>query len=254
MDIYFLGVGEACDFRQPNTSILLKPDKHEKSGRILLDCGFTVPHLYFSLNPDPDGLESLWISHFHADHFFGTPLLLLWFWEMGRHKPLRIIGPPGIETKIRQVMELAYPNLLSRLNFPLIFHEMTEGEPLTIADIIWQTAFDEHSQPCLSLRLELKHKTVFYSGDGRPTPATLELARGCDLIIHEAYGFTDTTPGHGSISTCLEFSRRAGVKKLALLHMQRDLRLKAGQALEDVEKKYGEIEILLPEKGTTLSL
>jgi ribonuclease BN (tRNA processing enzyme) len=254
MDLYFLGVGEACDFRQPNTSILLKPDKYGRSGRILLDCGFTVPHLYFSLHPDPDGLESLWISHFHGDHFFGTPLLLLWFWEMERQKPFRIVGPPGIENKIRQLMELAYPNLLSRLDFSLIFNELTENKPLEIADTLWQAAYDEHSQPCLSLRLELQNKAIFYSGDGRPTPATQILAQGCDIIIHEAYGFKDTTPGHGSISTCLDFSRRAGVKQLALLHLQRDLRLKVETSIKELMHKYPDLNILLPEKGTTLTL
>jgi ribonuclease BN (tRNA processing enzyme) len=96
MQIHFLGVGEACDGNQPNTSILLKPDIEDTAGRILLDCGFSVPHQYFSLDPSPEELEILWISHFHGDHFLGTPLLLLWFWEMGRQKSLHILGPPEI--------------------------------------------------------------------------------------------------------------------------------------------------------------
>jgi hypothetical protein len=37
MKIHFLGVGEACDGNQPNTSILLKTDIRETAGRILLD-------------------------------------------------------------------------------------------------------------------------------------------------------------------------------------------------------------------------
>jgi ribonuclease BN (tRNA processing enzyme) len=149
---------------------------------------------------------------------------------------------------------LAYPNLLSRLDFSLIFNELTENKPLEIADTLWQAAYDEHSQPCLSLRLELQNKAIFYSGDGRPTPATQILAQGCDIIIHEAYGFKDTTPGHGSISTCLDFSRRAGVKQLALLHMQRDLRLKVETSIKELMHKYPDLNILLPEKGTTLTL
>ena len=254
MDIHFLGVGEACDGNQPNTSILLKTDKTETAGRILLDCGFTVPHQFFFLHPDPDELEILWISHFHGDHFFGTPLLLLWFWEMGRHNKLEIAGPPGVESKITQAMELAYPNLLGRIGFPLLFVEMDQGEQKKIADSMWQVAYNEHSQPCLSLRLELQNKTIFYSGDGRPTPSTQSLARGCDIIIHEAYGFQDTTPGHGSITTCLEFCRKAGVKQLALLHMQRDFRQQAGTALKNLKKEYAEINILLPEKWSSVTL
>jgi len=254
MEIHFLGVGEACDGNQPNTSILLKTDIEEISGRILLDCGFSVPHQYFSLNPTPEELEILWISHFHGDHFLGTPLLLLWFWEMGRQKPLHILGPPGVEARIKEAMELAYPNLLSRLGFSLLFLDIEPGEQKTLSDTVWQAAYNEHSQPCLSLRLELHNKAIFYSGDGRPTPMTQLLAEGCNIIIHEAYGFEDTTPGHGSIATCLDFARNAGVKQIALVHMQRHIRPQSKTTIESMERKFPEIKILLPEKGSRISL
>ncbi len=253
MEIHFLGVGEACDFNQPNTSILLK-NTETGGGRILLDCGFSVPHQYFALQPDAEELEILWISHFHGDHFLGTPLLLLWFWEMGRQTPLHILGPPGVEAKITQAMELAYPNLLCRLGFSIVFHDMKSVDEVTIADTVWQAANTEHSQLCLSLRLELHGRTVFYSGDGRPTPMTQSLAEGCDIIIHEAYEFEDTTPGHGSIATCLDFARNAGVKHLALVHVQRNIRPQAKTFIADLKKKYAEITILLPERGSRISL
>ena len=254
MEIHFLGVGEACDGNQPNTSILLKTDARETAGRILLDCGFSTPHQYLSLNPSAEELEILWISHFHGDHFLGAPLLLLWFWEMNRTKPLNIIGPPGVKVKIQQALDLAYPNLLSRLGYSLLFHEAIPEEQLHISDFTWKTAYNEHSQSCLSLRLEFQGKSIFYSGDGRSTTMTQSLAAGCDIIIHEAYGFENTVPGHGSISTCLDFTRNSGSKRLALVHMQRDVRKQALDVLKDLKKEYTEIEIMLPEKGTTISL
>ena len=254
MKIHFLGVGEACDGRQPNTAVLIKTGAREKTGRILLDCGFSVPHHYLSLDPDPEELEIVWISHFHGDHFLGTPLLLLWFWEMGRQKPLHILGPPGVAVKIGQAMELAYPNLLSRLGFSLSFVAIEPGEQKEISAALWQAAYNDHSQPCLSLRLELHGKAIFYSGDGRPTSMTLNLAKGCTLIIHEAYGFKDTTPGHGSIVACLDFARNAGVKRLALVHMQRNIRPQSRLIIENLAKNYSEMNILLPEKGDRISL
>ncbi|UCD65383.1 MAG: MBL fold metallo-hydrolase [Deltaproteobacteria bacterium] len=254
MQIHFLGVGEACDGNQPNTSILLKSNTDSTSGRILLDCGFSVPHRYFLHDPSPEELEILWISHFHGDHFLGTPLLLLWFWEMDRQKPLHILGPPGIEAKIIDSMELAYPNLLSRLGFKLIFINVEPGELKNLSDSKWLGAYNEHSQPCLSLRLELNDKVIFYSGDGRPTPKTQNLAEGCDIIIHEAYGFEDTTPGHGSIATCLDFARNAKVKRIALVHMQRDIRQQSRTAIESLGKKYSDLKIMLPEKGSIITL
>jgi ribonuclease BN (tRNA processing enzyme) len=254
MEIRFLGVGEACDGNQPNTSILLKTDAHETAGRILLDCGFSVPHQYLSLDPLPEELETLWISHFHGDHFLGAPLLLLWFWEMNRTKPLNIIGLPGIKVKIEQAMELAYPNFMSRLGYPLLFQELTPEKNLQISDSIWKTAYSEHSQPCLSLRLELNGKSIFYSGDGRPTPMTRSLAAGCDIIIHEAYDFEDSGSGHGSISTCLDFARNSGAKRLALVHMQRNVRIQCADVIANFQRELADIEIMIPEKGSTISV
>lgn len=254
MEILFLGVGEACDGSQPNTAILLKTSPGEKTGRILLDCGFSVPHHYLSLKPDPEELAVLWISHFHGDHFLGAPLMLLWFWEMARQLPLHLIGPPGVEQKITQALELAYPTLLDRLGFPLVFTEMEPGEQKNISDGIWRAAYNEHSQPCLSLRLEISGKTIFYSGDGRPTPMTESLAPGCDLIIHEAYGLEDTTPGHGSIAACLEFALRAGASRLALVHLQRNVRPQAIETVRQHQAKEPSLEILLPKGGSTLYL
>lgn len=254
MEIHFLGVGEACDGRQPNTSILLKTGTGESRGKILLDCGFSTPHRYFSLNPPAEELQVLWISHFHGDHFLGTPLLLLWFWEMKRESALNIVGPLGIEEAIRNAMNLAYPNLLGRLGYSMSFHEVKPGNELLIAGSTWKSEYNEHSQPSLSLRLELYGKAIFYSGDGRPTSKTQTLATDCDLVIHEAYGFDDTTPGHGSISTCLEFARNAGVKRLALIHMQRDIRPQALDLIKHLQEKYTDLEIFMPEKGDSMVL
>ena len=254
MEIHFLGVGEACDGNQTNTSILLKTDSRETAGRILLDCGFSVPHQYLSLNPSADELEILWISHFHGDHFLGTPLLLLWFLEMNRTEPLSIIGPPGVKDKIELALELAYPNLLSRLGYSLSFHEVIPEEHIHISDSTWKTAYNEHSQPCLSLRLEIQGKSIFYSGDGRPTSMTQSLARGCDIIIHEAYGFENSIPGHGSINACLDFTCDSGAKRLALVHMQRDVRTHSEDIIKKIQSKFTDVEIMLPEKGTTILL
>lgn len=254
MEIHFLGVGEACDGRQPNTSLLLKADSKESTGRVLLDCGFSVPHQYLSLNPAPEELETIWISHFHGDHFLGMPLLLLWFWEMNRAQPLNIVGPPDISNKIEQSLDLAYPNLIPRLGYPLLFQELRPGEQLSLSGFKWGAAYSEHSQPCLSLRLDLKDKSMFYSGDGRSTAMTGALAAGCNIIIHEAYGSEDSVPGHGSIRACLELARNAGVKRLALVHMQREVRLQCSLMLDNFQSEFPDIEVIVPEKGGIITL
>ncbi len=95
MRVTFLGVGEACDERLPNTSLWVQSGVGDQRQSVMMDCGFTVPSLYWQQQSDPNDLDALWISHFHGDHFFGVPALLLRFWEMKRSKALAIVSQSG---------------------------------------------------------------------------------------------------------------------------------------------------------------
>ena len=239
MKVHFLGVGEACDPERFNTSLLVI--SRSKNHYILLDCGFTTPHRYFADCFEPNQLDALWISHFHGDHFFGVPLLLLRFWEMGRTKPLLLVGPPGLEEKVAQAVDLAYPCFLGKLQYPLRFFQMEDGGSLQAAGFLWQVAATEHSQPCLALKLSGDGKTLFYSGDGRPTPASASLAKGCTLVVHEAYRVVGQIANHVSLAGCLDLARQAGCEKLALVHVAYSER--------EREREKEEIQRLLAESG-----
>ena len=129
MDITFLGVGEAFDENLANTSILVRTEHEGKPITLLLDCGYSVPPRFWQLGIPADFLDGIWISHFHADHAFGIPALLVRFWEEKRTKELYILGQKGIEDFVLRCLELAYPKFFSRLNFALRFAEVEPGEP-----------------------------------------------------------------------------------------------------------------------------
>ncbi len=254
MKITFLGVGEACDPLYPNTSLLVRSEAAGQGRQLLLDCGFTVPHHYFRSQPLAEDLDAVWISHFHGDHFFGLPLLLLRLWEMDRRKPLFILGPAGVQAKVRQALDLAYPNFAVKMHYPLLFREVEPGTLVDVAGFQWRTAVGLHSQRALALRLEDGERTFFYSGDGRPTQATEELACGCGLAVHEAFRLTGETPGHGSIHGCLDFAARAGINALALLHIQREERLLARREIDKcLERSSSACRVWLPETGETVT-
>ncbi len=251
MEITFIGVGEACDCCYGNTSILIECSAGR---RHLLDCGFTVPHYYFRYCSGPDELDTLWISHFHGDHFFGVPQLLLCLWEMGRKKPLQVVGQEGVAEKVHGALNLAYGRLARKLGYKINFHVLLPGKKADIAGLEWRAAWGEHSQPCLALRLDDGRNSIFYSGDGRPTPETAVLACRCDLLIHEAFKLTGDIPGHGSVQGCIEFFRRTAAKRLALVHLNREVRgLGKERILEMVSDVFGPL-VFLPETGEKIFL
>jgi len=248
MEILFLGVGEACDSNHGNSSVLVTTENNT----ILLDCGFSVPHRFFGVCNDPNCLDSIWISHFHGDHFFGLPLLLLRFWEMKRTRPLQIISQEGLAEKITAALELAYPGFADKLSFPIQLHIIKPGTPLQCKDITLQATRTIHSQCNYGLLLDDGKHRLYYSGDGRPTPEVSQLARGCDLALHEAFTLENSMHSHGSVSGCLQLMEEAQIKQLALIHLERKTRKNQRDAIDTfLQNNPG---VFLPTEGDTIIL
>ncbi|WP_457573383.1 MBL fold metallo-hydrolase [Desulfolithobacter sp.] len=238
MEVLFLGVGEACDEHHANTSVLLTTGD---GCRILLDCGFTAAHRLFAHCSSAGEPDAVWISHFHGDHFFGTPLLLLRLWETGRTDPLTIISQQGGRDKVLAALELAYPGFEAKLRFPLIFKELDPRASLEFGGLTWQAARSTHSRPNLGLLLQDGRHRLFYSGDGRPTPETEQLMQGADLVIHEAFSLKDSIANHGSVLSCLDLARRADIGHMALVHLNRDVRRSQAELITTLLREYPRI-------------
>jgi ribonuclease BN (tRNA processing enzyme) len=254
MEITFLGVGEAFDEDLPNTSLLVRTHHESRPVTLLLDCGYSVPSSYWQLGLQAESLDGIWISHFHADHAFGLPALLVRFWEEKRKKDLHILGQKGVESFVQSCLDLAYPNFYPRLEFSLLFEEVEPEEPVTILGLSWSTAVNDHPQRDLALRLEAEGKSIFYSGDGRPTSETIALAEGVHLIIHEAYHLSKQVPGHGSVAGCLEMAKISRAQRLALVHIQRHVRRERLNEIEVLADSVEEFEVLVPEPGDRLRI
>ena len=254
MEITFLGVGEAFDENFPNTSMLVRTDHEGRHVTILLDCGYSVPPKFWQLGLNPDTLDGIWISHFHADHVFGLPPLLVRFWEEKREEDLHILGQKGVESFVSSCLDLAYPNFYPRLCYSLRFMEVEPGDPVNALGLSWRTAVNDHPQRDLALRIDAKGKSLFYSGDGRPNSETTSLADSVDLIIHEAFKPSEETPGHGTVAGCLEMVRASQARRLALVHIQRQVRRDRLDEIRELTTSVQDIEVLIPEPGDRLTI
>lgn len=250
MRVTFTGVGEAFDERLANTSLLVET----RDSSLLLDCGFSAPAGFWLAAGTPLELDGVYITHFHGDHYFGLPALLVRFVEEGRTKPLKIMGQAGIGERLEQLMALAYPNTLGKAQFTIDCVECTPGQDVEMGDMRLAFAMNDHPMPCMSVRIDSLEKSLFYSGDGRATSETRRLAAGCDLVVHESFYLESDAAGHGTVDSTLAFGKEAGAATVALVHIKRSVRSEKMTEIVAKCRAAQGIKAIVPQPGETLAI
>lgn len=240
MKIVFLGVGEACDERLPNNSHLVISETI-----LLLDCGYTTPPQLWRYNPDPSFLDAIYITHRHADHYFGIPPLFVRLWEEKRTKPLTIICQKGLKEIIEELIEYGYKGLYERLTFSLNFLEVEEDKRYSFNELNLEFASTEHTVKNLAIKVSDGKRAICYSGDGKFNRETEDLYRRADFVIHEAYLLEGHHPNHACIMELMDMARKNRIGCLALTHLQRETRRKEIEAIRAMIEKQG-LNIIIP--------
>jgi ribonuclease BN (tRNA processing enzyme) len=191
-------------------------------------------------------------SHLHYDHCMDYDRLVLQRWDQGadRIPDLQVFGPsplermtqllfgedgvygPDIRARVEHQSSLdvfvARGGTLPRRRPAPVVREVAPGD--AIAGPGWRVTVGQasHVQPqlaCLAYRLDTDDGSICYSGDSGRTDAIVELARGCDVLIHMNHHFTGTEPTPSYRAACgnhrdnAETAARAGVKALVLTHV-----------------------------------
>ena len=117
--------------------------------RLLFDCAEgTQRQLQRSSVGLPD-LETIFLTHFHADHYLGLPGMLKTFALRGRDEaPLTIYGPTGL----RDLFSRLKP-FLGRLPYPLATVEVEPGEPVDRGDYVVEAFAVDHGVAALGYAL-----------------------------------------------------------------------------------------------------
>ena len=260
-ELVFVGTGEALDPDLPNTSLLVRAGGVE----LLMDCGYAIPHAFWRLSRDPEQLDAVWISHWHADHCFGLPALLLWMRLAGRRRALTLIGGPGSRARFDQLLELGYPGSFAPHKcYPIEHLELEPGAPGQLGQLELRIAASAHSLVNYALRLDAPGlRPLCYSGDGAPTEATRALIHGVSLLVHECFFARASSAEprkHGALDELVQLGRSCGVDTLALLHFAAEdkaqirARVRALVAAKGAEPASAGLELLTPAPGERISL
>jgi ribonuclease BN (tRNA processing enzyme) len=225
MHLQFVGCGDAFGSGgRFNTCFHLVGTKIN----LLIDCGATSLVGMNKLAIDRNAIDTIFISHFHADHIGGLPFFLLEAnYVTKRTRPLTVVGPPSLKARFPEVMECGFPGTKAlELNFPLTLEELTIGKPHDAGNVRvtpYHVVHDDRAGPCLGFRFEAEGKVIAFSGDTEWTDAVIDIGRDADLFICEAYTRDKPIQTHMALSSLEKHLDQIRPKRLILSHMSDDM-------------------------------
>jgi ribonuclease Z len=187
---------------------------------VLVDCGGSPLHKLARFGVKPEQIQAVILTHSHADHIYGLPMLVQGLWLNDRDEPLPIYGPGETIDLARRLLELF--NLAEREGmFPIEWRTISQGKGTHVLETggvqVRATPVEHGTKDTRALRFDnaVTGRSIVYSADTRPCETLIDLAAGADLLIHEATGEFDN---HTSPAQAAEVAREAGVAELALIH------------------------------------
>jgi len=214
---------------------------HVESGasQLLLDCGASSLIAMRRFGVDPQAIDTVILSHLHGDHFGGVPLLVLDGQFKRRTRPLLVAGPPGVEKRVREAMEMFFPGSTRiERKFETRFVELADRVAVE-AGPVHVTGYEvSHASgaPPFALRITGEGKVVTYSGDTEWTESLVDAARGADLFIAEALSYDKRIRYHLDLATLLQHRSRLDCRRLIVTHMGEDVLARLdGLAVEAAE-------------------
>jgi ribonuclease Z len=238
MKLHLLGTGAAVSDPHRTTTMLAVEHDHRL---LLVDCGGDVIPRMVAMGLDPVSMDALIVTHEHADHVSGFPLLMERLWLMGRKAPLKVLGIAPAIAQVRRVHDAF--DTSSWAGYPgFTTHEIPyeEGAPVWGDEGLTVTAAPgTHAVPTVGLRFEDRAGRVLaYSCDTRPCDAITRLAAGAHVLVHEATG---EGPAHSSAAQAAGVAEAAGAERLILVHVPPE-RVRAAD-VQAAQARFGRTEV-----------
>jgi len=181
-----------------------------------------LPHLR-RCGIDAAELDVVVVSHFHADHTFGWPFLLLELLRRKGSAPVSVIGPPGVQGRLAAMMELGgVEGVSSEAHRRLDLRYVEVDESWQDAGTVSVRAVEVDHVPylrCFGFLLDLGDRILGYSGDTRPCPGLDTLAGACDPLVLECNGAHPPGGVHMTVEDVAALRGRFPGLSLVLTHL-----------------------------------
>lgn len=214
----------------------------------LVDCGYGTLGRLTEMGIPLSALRQVYLTHHHSDHTADYPALVNLAWIMGVRGQLQVFGPPPMrafheaalavfdeDSRIRVAATRREPPARS-----FAVQEIRQPGRVFEDDRLKVTAaLADHApfEVALAYRFDTAQRSIVISGDTAPSDQVVALARGADVLVHEAMYVPGIdamlakrsyvppqlrrflSQGHTTAEDAGRVAARAGVKTLVLSHL-----------------------------------
>jgi len=181
-----------------------KPDRSAPAQAIvvddavyLVDCGNGTPRQYVRAGLRFPALRALFVTHQHSDHNADYGNLFLLGWTSGLTQPVDCYGPPPLVQMTASFLQMQAYDIATRMQDegrpplpPLIRPHDVHGAGLVYEDarVRVRAALVHHPpvSPAFAYRFDAADRSIVISGDTSRSDALIALAKGADVLVHEA--------------------------------------------------------------------
>jgi ribonuclease BN (tRNA processing enzyme) len=213
----------------------------------VVDCGDGVARQLVMANVPLASLKAIFITHHHSDHNADYGNLILLAWTAGLSQRVDTWGPPPLERMTQQFFAMNSYDIGVRTAdegrpalAPLVHaHEVRAGGVvMQDANVKVTAALVHHPpvSPAFGYRFDTADRAIVISGDTTPTQSLIDLAKGADVLVHDALfepaldRMVARVPNAQSLRQSIlshhttaedagRVAREAGVKTLVLSHL-----------------------------------
>ena len=213
----------------------------------VVDCGDGVARQLVFARVPLSSLRHVFVTHQHSDHTADYGNLIWLAWAAGLRTRVDTWGPPPLEEMTRLFFQMNAADINTRIAdegrvplTPLVHvHELREGGLVMEDENVKVTsALVPHPPvtPAFAYRFDARDRSIVISGDTTRSDSLIKLAKGADVLVHEAIyePAIDRLVGkianastlkkhiidsHTSAEDCGRVAAAAGVKTLVLSHL-----------------------------------
>lgn len=164
----------------------------------VIDCGRGVSRQLEAVGVQLISIRDIFITHMHSDHYLELGGLIHSAWDAGLKKPVTVHGPVELEKALPAFFEtymqpdidirmadVGRPDLRKMVHIKAFENEgvVFRNDQITVT-----TALTIHPpiKDSYALRFDTKDRSIVFSGDTAYSEAVIKLAKGADVLVHEA--------------------------------------------------------------------